>query len=107
MRATRRIFGKAPAVLLAAVLAAGLGACADAAPRYDVVLAGGRVMDPESGTDAVLDVGIRGDRIEALSEEPLAGGSSTRRASWWRPASSTFISTASPTRPTASWPTTA
>ena len=73
MRATRRIFGKAPAVLLAAVLAAGLGACADAAPRYDVVLAGGRVMDPESGTDAVLDVGIRGDRIEALSEEPLAG----------------------------------
>ena len=73
MRATRRIFGKVLAVLLPAVLAAGLGACADAAPRYDVVLAGGRVMDPESGTDAVLDVGIRGDRIEALSEEPLAG----------------------------------
>ena len=73
MRATRRIFGKVLAVLLPAVLAAGLGACADAAPRYDVVLAGGRVMDPESGTDAVLHVGIRGDRIEALSEEPLAG----------------------------------
>jgi hypothetical protein len=38
----------------------------------DVVLAGGRVMDPESGLDAVRDVGVRGDRIVALSEQSLA-----------------------------------
>ncbi len=74
MRATRRIFGKVLAVLLAAVLAAGLGACAGADdPVHDFVLVGGRVMDPESGTDAILDVGITGDRIEAVSEGPLAG----------------------------------
>ncbi|MBK6304590.1 MAG: amidohydrolase family protein [Gemmatimonadetes bacterium] len=43
------------------------------APTYDVVLAGGRVMDPASGTDATLHVGIIGDTIAALSTEPLAG----------------------------------
>ena len=74
MRATRRIFGKVLAVLLVAVLTAGLGACAaEDDPVHDFVLAGGRVMDPESGTDAILDVGITGDRIEAVSEGPLAG----------------------------------
>ena len=55
-------------------LALGAAGCADGAPSYDVVLAGGRVMDPESGTDAVLDVGITGDRVEAISELPLPGG---------------------------------
>lgn len=53
-----------------AVAALGL-ACAE--PQYDIVLAGGRVMDPESGLDAVRHVGIRGDRIAALSERPLQG----------------------------------
>ncbi|HPV76711.1 MAG TPA: amidohydrolase family protein, partial [Gemmatimonadaceae bacterium] len=43
------------------------------APTYDVVLAGGRVMDPASGTDATLHVGIIGDTIAALSADPLAG----------------------------------
>src|SRR5207247_7962495 len=47
---------------------------AAAAPeRYDVVLRGGRVMDPETGLDAVRDVGIRGDTIARISAEPLAG----------------------------------
>ena len=74
MRVTRRIFGKVLVGLPAAVLAAGLGACAgEGDPVHDVVLAGGRVMDPESGTDAILNVGITGDRIEAISEGPLAG----------------------------------
>jgi len=43
------------------------------AQTYDVVLRGGRVMDPESALDAVLDVGIRAGRIEALSGQPLDG----------------------------------
>jgi N-acyl-D-aspartate/D-glutamate deacylase len=43
------------------------------AQTYDVVLAGGRVMDPESGLDAVRYVGIRGHTIAAISERPLQG----------------------------------
>ena len=34
---------------------------------------GGRVMDPETGLDAVRNVGIRGDRIAQISESPLRG----------------------------------
>jgi dihydroorotase len=40
---------------------------------YDVVIAAGRVMDPESGLDAVRNVGIRGGKVAAISEGPLAG----------------------------------
>jgi N-acyl-D-aspartate/D-glutamate deacylase len=34
--------------------------------EYDVVLRGGRVIDPESGLDAVRDVAIAGDRVAAV-----------------------------------------
>jgi N-acyl-D-aspartate/D-glutamate deacylase len=40
---------------------------------FDVVLANGRVMDPESGLDGVRSVGIRGGRVEAISTAPLNG----------------------------------
>ncbi len=40
---------------------------------YDVVLQGGRVIDPESGLDAVRDVALRGGQIAAVSEASLAG----------------------------------
>ncbi len=43
------------------------------AQPLDLILAGGRVMDPESGLDAVRDVGIRGGRIAAISATPLSG----------------------------------
>ena len=68
---TLRRFG-----LLATVIAALVVAAASAeqpAPSYDLVIANGRVMDPESGLDAVRHVGIRGGTIEAISETPLAG----------------------------------
>src|SRR5262249_3231820 len=55
------------------VLGLGLLLAAPPAATYDLVIRGGRVMDPETGLDAVRDVGIRGDRIERLSEAPLAG----------------------------------
>ena len=35
-------------------------------PGFDVVLRGGRVVDPESGLDAVGDVAIAGDRVSAV-----------------------------------------
>jgi len=41
--------------------------------QYDIVLQGGRVMDPETGLDAIRNVGIRGDRIVEISESPLDG----------------------------------
>ena len=44
-----------------------------AATRFDIVLAGGRVMDPESGLDAVRYVGVRGDQISEISPQPLEG----------------------------------
>lgn len=44
-----------------------------AVPVYDVVLANGRVMDPESGLDAVRNVGITDGRIAAVSEAKLQG----------------------------------
>ena len=50
-----------------------LAACA-APVRYDVVVRGGRVMDPETGLDAVRDVGISGGRIARISDRPLEGG---------------------------------
>lgn len=43
--------------------------------QFDVVLRGGRVMDPESRLDAVRDVGIVGGHIAAISETPLRGKS--------------------------------
>ena len=44
-----------------------------AAQTYDIVLQHGRVMDPESGLDAVRSVGITGSKIAAISVDPLRG----------------------------------
>jgi N-acyl-D-aspartate/D-glutamate deacylase len=43
------------------------------AQAYDIVLQGGRVMDPESGLDGVRSVGITGGKIAAVSAAPLRG----------------------------------
>jgi N-acyl-D-aspartate/D-glutamate deacylase len=40
---------------------------------YDVVIQGGRVIDPETGLDAVRNVGISQGRIRKISAEALAG----------------------------------
>ena len=40
---------------------------------YDLVLTGGRVIDPETGLDTIKNVGITGNRIAAISSEPLSG----------------------------------
>lgn len=50
-----------------------LTAAGASAEQFDLVLKGGRVVDPETGLDAVRDVGVRGDRIERISAEPLDG----------------------------------
>jgi len=43
------------------------------AQQYDLVLAGGRVMDPETGLDAIRNVGIRDGKIVRISSETLKG----------------------------------
>src|SRR6185436_7565651 len=42
-------------------------------PSYDLVILNGRVVDPETGLDAVRNVGITGGRIAAVSPDALAG----------------------------------
>lgn len=49
-----------------------LAACGQAT-TYDLVVANGRVMDPETGLDSVRHVGISAGRIAAVSEKPLQG----------------------------------
>jgi N-acyl-D-aspartate/D-glutamate deacylase len=44
-----------------------------AAQQYDLVLEGGRVMDPETGLDAVRNVGIRDGKIVRISSQALNG----------------------------------
>ena len=40
---------------------------------YEVVISGGRVIDPETGTDRVMYIGINHGKIAELSEFPLLG----------------------------------
>ncbi len=44
-----------------------------AGQQFDVVLEGGRVMDPETGLDAIRNVGIRDGKIARISAESLSG----------------------------------
>src|SRR5262245_36420315 len=43
------------------------------ANTFDLVLIGGRVMDPESGLDAVRNIGVSGGRVSAISAGRLQG----------------------------------
>lgn len=50
------------------------GACAPEDPTsYDLVIAGGRVMDPATGLDAIMNVGIEDGTIVSVSERTLDG----------------------------------
>jgi N-acyl-D-aspartate/D-glutamate deacylase len=46
---------------------------AASAQTYDVVILGGRVVDPESGLDALRNVGIADGKIARISTDSLAG----------------------------------
>jgi N-acyl-D-aspartate/D-glutamate deacylase len=67
----RRAVSPVLVVLLGVVALAPRGRRAQG-EQYDLVLAGGRVLDPETGLDATRNVGIRGGRIAAVTVEPLA-----------------------------------
>jgi N-acyl-D-aspartate/D-glutamate deacylase len=57
--------------MLVAVVLGGCGAIP--AQRYDLVLNGGRVIDPDSGLDAVRNIGVREGRIAAVTTHSLTG----------------------------------
>jgi N-acyl-D-aspartate/D-glutamate deacylase len=43
------------------------------AQEYDLVIHGGRVIDPESSTDAILNVGINGGTIKSITTKNITG----------------------------------
>ncbi len=64
----------ASAMLLAIVLLlTSVPQARTAAPVYDLVLKGGRVIDPATQLDAARNVGILNGRIAAISKSPLSG----------------------------------
>ncbi len=73
-RALLALGAAATALAPVASLAQGRPSLRDNEPGpYDLVIRGGRVIDPETGLDAVRDVGIKAGRIAAISETPLQG----------------------------------
>jgi len=58
---------------LALMICSGAVAEGAVAENYDLVIQGGRVMDPETGLDAVRNVGISGGKIVRISHEVLTG----------------------------------
>ena len=58
------------------LVVARLLAQAPATGPFDLVIANGRVMDPESNTDAVRHVGISGGVVRAVSATPIQGRAS-------------------------------
>lgn len=63
------------ALFSAALLLSSIAAVhtTNAQNTYDIVIANGRVMDPETGFDSVRNVGISTGKIRAISSEPLTG----------------------------------
>jgi cytosine/adenosine deaminase-related metal-dependent hydrolase len=69
----REFIGKASA---AAAVVASLSsvACSQTDTEdLDLVILGGRVMDPETAFDAVANVGVKGGRITAITQEAISG----------------------------------
>ncbi len=42
-------------------------------PSFDLVILNGRVIDPETGLDAVRNVGVRGDKIAKITKANISG----------------------------------
>jgi len=60
-------------VVAFAVILPGGGESTTGNQDYDVVIVNGRVMDPETGLNALRNVGISGGKITAISKTPLTG----------------------------------
>jgi N-acyl-D-aspartate/D-glutamate deacylase len=54
-------------------LCLAMASLSSAAQQYDLVISGGRVIDPETGLDATRNVGIRNEKIIRITPEKLEG----------------------------------
>ena len=73
MKTFRQVF----TLLLSALLWGPGVAHAQSTESLELVISGGRVMDPETGLDAIRNVGIANGSIVAITEEPLDGQENT------------------------------
>ena len=60
-------------ILASMLLVSVMAAPAIAQESYDVVILGGRVMDPETGRDEVANVGIRDGQVRAITVDDIRG----------------------------------
>jgi N-acyl-D-aspartate/D-glutamate deacylase len=65
--------GRSTSLAVAALLTGVVFAASQPAATYDLVIANGRVIDPESGLDAVRNVAISDGTIRAMEAAPLVG----------------------------------
>ena len=64
-------FSKAACIFITVAICLCTGARAQSNIEYDIVLIGGRVIDPETKLDAIKNVGIINNHIAQISSEPL------------------------------------
>src|SRR5215467_6788677 len=69
----RQAMGNLTVLATLGLAALAWGFAAQPATEYDVVIAGGRVVDPESGFDGTRNVGITAGRIAEISASTLRG----------------------------------
>ena len=55
------------AAIAALVVLVGASAAVAQTPRYSLLLAGGHVIDPKNGVDAVMDVAIADGKVAAVA----------------------------------------
>jgi N-acyl-D-aspartate/D-glutamate deacylase len=70
---TGKVHGANMRKLIFSLCLLALSSTIAAAQQYDLVLEGGRVMDPETGLDAVRNVGVRDGKIVRISSDALSG----------------------------------
>ena len=47
--------------------------CSCTSGSFDIVIKGGRVMDPDSGLDDIRNIGIQGSKIMAVTQDKIIG----------------------------------
>jgi hypothetical protein len=60
-------------MIFTVIVMLGINGCGQQNTEYDVVILNGRVMDPETKFDAVLNVGIKDGIIVSITEENISG----------------------------------
>ncbi len=68
----RTIKARSLVTLAIAICSCLMASHSAAAEQFDLVITGGRVIDPETGTDKILNLGITNGSITAISERELA-----------------------------------